>query len=60
MGLPIPVTKLLSNILKKPGDKLTAEITKSGSKVLKTIIDGRKHSLIQYPSGTIVETIVHR
>ena len=46
--------------LMKPGDKISAEVTKSGNQVIKTLINGVKRSAVKYPSGTIVETIVHK
>lgn len=45
--------------LTKPGDSILAYITPNNRQVIKTCIDGVKHSAVKYPSGKIVETIVH-
>lgn len=51
----------LKSLLSKPGDKFSAEITKSGNKVLKLVTSRAKRSAVMYPkTGTVVETIVHR
>lgn len=51
----------LKSLLSKPGDKFTAEITKSGKEVIKLLTSEEKHSAVRYPeTGTIVETIVRR
>lgn len=50
-----------NGILKKPGDRLSANITKSGKQVIKIHTATTKRSATKYPStGTIVETIVHK
>ncbi len=49
--------------LKKPGDKISAEITHSGRQVMKLHTENNtiKHSLTRYPStGTEVETFVRK
>lgn len=53
------LVKSLDGILQHPGDKLTAEVTKSGRQVVKiTSNHGTvKNSFTRYPStGTIVRT----
>lgn len=58
--LPAIVSNL-KNLLSKPGDKLTAEITPTGKQVIKLFTGEVKHSAVRYPeTGTIVETIVRR
>ncbi len=47
-------------ILSKPGDKMSAEVTKTGRKVMKVHTSAGKHSVTQYPNGTTVKTIVNR
>lgn len=48
--------------LKSPGDKVSAEITKGGNKVLKMSTNNgvRKYAAVQYKNGTIVETKVSK
>lgn len=58
--LPALVSSL-KDILTKPGDKFTAEITPNGNEVLKLVTNEAKRSAIRYTkTGTVVETIVHR
>lgn len=58
--LPALVSSL-KDILTKPGDKFTAEITPNGNEVLKLVTSEAKRSAIRYTkTGTVVETIVHR
>jgi hypothetical protein len=58
--LPAIVSNL-KNLLSKPGDKFTAEITPTGKQVIKLFTGEVKHSAVRYPeTGTIVETIVRR
>ena len=48
-------------ILTKPGDKMSAEKTKSGRNVMKIHTSERKTSFVHYPStGTTVKTEVFR
>ena len=48
---------VLERILKRPGDKLEANMTKSGRKVLKIDTAEVKYSVVQYPTtNTVVET----
>ena len=56
MGLLAKIFGLLS----KPGDKMSAEVTKTGRKVMKIHTSEGKHSVTQYKNGTTVETIVTR
>ncbi len=52
------ISNLINNgSLKNPGDKLTAEVTKTGRQVIKirTSEEG-KYSATRYKNGTIVET----
>ena len=58
MGLLLKVFN--KSILSKRGDSLSARITSTGKQVLKLNISGHKRSAVRYPSGTIVETIVHK
>ena len=47
--------------LSEPGDKFTAEITKSGRQVASLKKGNNKTTLTRYPTTeTIVETIVHK
>ena len=58
--LPALVSNL-KNLLSKPGDKFTAEITPTGKEVIKLWTSEVKHSAVRYPeTGTVVETIVRR
>ena len=53
------LTSIFSNsILNKPGDNMSACITKSGRQVLKISKNNGKikHSVTRYTNGTIVET----
>lgn len=43
-----------------PGDKAVFERTKSGRLVALLTHNGHKKSFVQYPNGTIVETIVKK
>lgn len=53
--------EILKGLLRKPGDKVSAEITPSGLQVVKLITSEVKRSAVRYPgTGTVVETIVHR
>ena len=51
---------IATNILSKPGDKLTAIVTPSQKQVLKIVTDNVKRTAVRYPTGTIVETIVRK
>ena len=44
------------DILKKPGDKLEARVTKTERQVIKIQKDDVKLSATRYPNGRIVET----
>lgn len=46
--------------LSKPGDYLSARVTKGDKRVLKVCVDGCKRSLTEYPNGTIVETLTRK
>lgn len=47
--------------LSKPGDKFSAEITKTGNRMVKIDTEVTKRSAVKYPyTGTVVETIVHK
>ena len=50
--------KITNSLLQKPGDELSARITKSNRQVLKIKNnDGLiKYSATRYPNGTVVET----
>lgn len=50
--------KIANSILQKPGDELSARITKNNRQVLKIKNnDGlTKYSATRYPNGTVVET----
>lgn len=51
----------LGGLLSSPGDKFSAEVTKSGRRVAKLATKAIRHSIVNYPStGTTVETIVHK
>lgn len=47
-----------NRLLSQPGDKMSAEITKSNRKVGKISLNHgeNKYSITQYPNGTTVET----
>ena len=47
-----------NDLLSQPGDKITAEVTKSNRKVGKISTNNgeNKYSITQYPNGTTVET----
>ena len=48
-------------LLTKPGDKMSARVTKSGRQVVKLDTSEIRRSAVRYPStGTTVETIVRR
>ena len=57
MGL-LDIVKKSKNPLEKPGDKISAEITKSGRSVAKLSKDNGnfKYSETHYPNGTVVKT----
>ena len=56
-----PASNTSKRILTKPGDKLTAEITKTGKQVIKLRSSEANRSAVRYPkTGTIVETIVYK
>lgn len=48
--------KTLADLLQRPGDKISAEITPTGRKVMKAERGGDKYSITKYGNGTIVET----
>lgn len=51
----------LGGLLSSPGDKFSAEVTKSGRQVVKIATKTIRRSIVNYPStGTTVETIVHK
>lgn len=52
------LTALLNNndVLKQPGDRIEARVTKTDRKVLKGNSGDVKFSQTQYPNGTIVQT----
>ena len=53
------VSNLLNNpILQKPGDEMSARVTKSGRQVAKVSKDNgnSKYSATRYANGTVVET----
>jgi hypothetical protein len=51
----------LGKLLSSPGDKFSAEITKTGRQVVKITTDEIRRSAVRYPNtGTVVETIVHK
>ena len=47
-----------NSILNKPGDEMSARVTKSNRQVLKVSQDNgkSKYSTTRYPNGTVVET----
>lgn len=45
-----------NGILKEPGDRIEARITKTKRKVLKVHTSKGKYSAVQYPDGKLVET----
>lgn len=47
-----------NSILNKPGDEMSARVTKSNRQVLKVSQDNgkSKYSATRYPNGTVVET----
>lgn len=57
MGL-FDIVKRSNSSLEKPGDKFSAEITKSGRGVAKLLKDNGnfKYSETHYPNGTVVKT----
>ena len=59
--LPQIFNSKLGKLLSSPGDKFSAEITKSGRQVVKLTTDEIRRSAVRYPNtGTVVETIVHK
>ncbi|PWJ10232.1 hypothetical protein [Ruminococcus flavefaciens] len=49
------------NLLSDPGDKFTAEVTKTGKQVASLIKGDKKTTWTRYPTTeTVVETIVHK
>lgn len=59
--LSINASRNMTDILKNPGDLLTALVTDSGRKVLKVRTTEVSYSAVLYPStGTIVETRITR
>lgn len=48
------------NLLKKPGDKMSAEITPTGRKVAKIKLGDVKRSKTVYPGGRTVETLSYQ
>ena len=59
--LPQIFNSKLGKLLSSPGDKFSAEITKTGRQVLKITTDEIRRSAVRYPNtGTVVETIVHK
>jgi hypothetical protein len=60
MNFLLDVAHSIGGLLRKPGDKFSAEITPSGNQVIKLVRDGKKRSAVKYKTGTVVETIVHR
>ena len=46
-----------NGILKEPGDKISAEVTKKGRKVVKLKNKHGKMSVVEYPNGRVVDTI---
>lgn len=60
MNLP-DILRVASGFLTRPGDKFSAEVTKSGKQVVKLVTSEIKRSAVRYPeTGTIVETIVRK
>lgn len=60
MKLP-DIFRAVSGILIRPGDKFSAEITKTGKQVVKIATSEIRYSAVRYPeTGTVVETIVHK
>ncbi len=60
MNLP-DIFRAVDGPLKKPGDKFSAEITKTEKQVVKIDTTETKWSVVKYPgTGTVVETIVHK
>ena len=59
--LPQIFNSKLGKLLSSPGDKFSAEITKSGRQVVKLTTDEIRRSAVRYPNtGTVVEPIVHK
>ena len=59
--LPQIFNSKLGKLLSSPGDKFSAEITKTGRQVVKITTDEIRRSAVRYPNtGTVVETIVHK
>lgn len=60
MNLP-DIFRAAGGFLTKPGDKFSAEVTKSGKQVVKLVTSEIKRSAVRYPeTGTVVETIVRK
>lgn len=51
-----------NGLLSNPGDKLEARITDTGRQVLKINKNNGllKHSVVRYPTGTVVSTFVEK
>ena len=55
--LSTEVSQNVTDVLKVPGDKLSARVTDSGRKVIKVNTEEISYSAVQYPTtGTVVET----
>lgn len=54
------ISNMFNGLLKKPGDSLSAFVTETGKQVIKINTGDTIRSAVRYPTGTIVETIVHR
>ncbi|MBO6116045.1 MAG: hypothetical protein J6P14_02695 [Ruminococcus sp.] len=54
MGL-FPIIKVFSALLKSPGDKFSAEVTKTGKQVVKLNTSEMKKTIVKHPTGRIVE-----
>lgn len=60
MNLP-DIFRTTGRLLTKPGDKFSAEVTKTGKQVVKIATSEIKRSAVKYPeTGIIVETIVRK
>ncbi len=60
MNLPSVFKSFSNKNLVDPGDKFSAEITKSGRQVIKLRTRGVRKSAVRYPTGTIVKTTVYK
>ena len=59
--LPQIFNSKLGKLLSSPGDKFSAELTKTGRQVVKLTTDEIRRSAARYPNtGTVVETIVDK